>query len=421
MDYKPSKFNVTFFVDQDITGVYNTSSRSLIGMSSEEVNALKSGGTTLSEEAKKICLENGFLVPMATNENKLLDQVRTEGLLHNKVAIYRILPTTACNARCFYCYEDHQQSISMDQATARQTVKFIQACSNNMPVHIQWFGGEPLLNLGVIDYLTQLLQQQRENHNLEFSIITNGSLLDTSIIKKMKFDWDISDIQITLDGTAQEYAKRKRYIKLSNPFDVVLRNISMAVESGLRTTIRLNYDFENYRDILQLIGQLGKVLPHTKNMRIYAYHLFEARPQSNKDEAHEEEWFAIQDALISQGFTTPKQSFSLPLKRTRCFACQTKGFVVMPDGTLFKCPMAINDPSAKVGDVWHGVTNSDIMARWCNTEIEPQCQDCALLPTCQGGCRAGELGYSSERCILQKDFAEKILLRRYIHLTHPEG
>lgn len=257
-----------------------------------------------------------------------------------------------------------------------------------------------------------LLRQQVGDSNIQFSIITNGSLINDELIHKMTRDWNISQIQITLDGTDKEYAKRKNYVGLADPFRTVLQNILLAIQTGIRTVIRLNYDYNNYSDIVKLIDLLGETLPHAENLRVYAYHLFSADTKNPVDQNREKEWLAIQNALILHGFTTPEQAFSLSTKRTRCFACQTKGFVITPDGVLFKCPMAIADANAKVGDIWNGITNEAVMDCWCNIELKTQCHTCVFMPVCQGGCRAGELGYSSERCFPQKEFVDEMLRQR---------
>lgn len=412
MNYKPSKFNYNFQIDEKTVGLYNTFTQALAALRLEEFSALEHGGDLLPAADQRSCIENGFLVPEGRNENALLDQARADGILNSNTAVYRILTTSACNARCFYCYENRNQAISMDRKTATQVARFIQERSGNTSVRVQWFGGEPLLNPEIIEYMTKLLKQQISGNNLQFSIITNGSLINDELIHKMTSDWNISQIQITLDGTEKEYARRKNYVGLADPFRAVLQNIQLAIQSGIRTVIRLNYDYNNYLDILQLIERLGRTLPHAENLRVYAYHLYSTDSQNPVDQSRKEEWFTIQDALILHRFTTPEQAFSLWTRRTRCFACQTKGFVITPEGVLFKCPMAMADSNAKVGDVWNGITNKAAMARWCNIELKTQCRTCVFMPICQGGCRAGELGYSSEVCFPQKEFLDEVLRKR---------
>lgn len=346
MNYILSRYNYDFQVDEKNIGIYNTFTQALAVLRLDEFLVLKQDYSLLPIKTQHSCIENGFLVPEERQETALLDQARINGILNSKTAIYRILTTSACNARCFYCYENRCQTGSMNKKTATQVVRFIQAHSGNSLIQIQWFGGEPLLNTEIIDYITMLLKQQVDNSYLRFTITTNGSLINKELIHKMLNDWSISQIQITLDGTAQEYAKRKNYIHLEDPFETVLRNICWTIQSGIRTVIRLNYDYNNYKDILQLIEQLGNTLPHVENLQVYAYHLYSNDPRNFSDQHRKEEWFAIQNALILHGFKTLKQSHSLWTKRTRCFACQTKGFVVTSEGTLFKCPMAIMDINA---------------------------------------------------------------------------
>lgn len=55
---------------------------------------------------------------------------------------YVILPTTACNARCFYCYESGIEFKSMDDAMAEAVVSYFADSKPEGSIAIHWFGGE---------------------------------------------------------------------------------------------------------------------------------------------------------------------------------------------------------------------------------------------------------------------------------------
>ncbi len=413
MRYKLSKFNYSFIIDSKTMGIYNTLSKALIGLDLQEYEQLNSYSEKgISEEDEKIYLDNGILVPYTKNENNVINSTRINSIINNRMAVYRILPTSACNARCFYCYEDKSNASSMNKETAKQVCRYIFEQSDDRIVKIQWFGGEPLMNIDIIDYITFHLREEYNDNSISFSMITNGSLINEDIVRKMVNLWNISDIQITLDGTAHEYNKRKKYNGIKNAFEVVKNNISLLVNNGINTHVRLNYDFENYIDIINLIEELRKTLPCKNKLHVYSYHLYGVNNNSTIDSKKKEEWFAVQNALIKQGFSTPLELFSLKRRKSQCFACQTNGFVILPNGDLYKCSMSINDKNAKVGNIWDGITNYKSLESWCYSGLKEKCIDCVFLPICQGGCRAGDLNYSSEECFVQKDFIDDVLRER---------
>lgn len=423
MKYKLSKFNYVFNIDNRTMGIYNTLSKALIGLDMQEYEQLYMySSNEISVDKEKIYLDNGILAPYIKNENNVVNKTRIESIISNRVAVYRILPTSDCNARCFYCYEDKRNAVYMNKEIAKQVCDFISENSENRPIKIQWFGGEPLMNTEIIDYITSLLTEKYDNDRISFSMISNGSLINEDIVQKMLNSWKISDIQITLDGTTNEYNKRKNYFDLKNAFEIVKNNILLLVNNGIKTHIRLNYDYNNYLDIINLIEELGKILPHLNNLDVYGYHLYGSNNDNIVDVKKKDEWFAIQNALIKHGFSTPLDAFSLKRRRSQCFACQTNGFVILPTGDLYKCSMSINDSSAKIGDIWNGITNYKSLESWCHTDLKEKCVDCVFLPICQGGCRAGDLNYSSEVCFVQKDFIDDVLRERirYHHLSVSE-
>ena len=67
---------------------------------------------------------------------------------------YTILPTTACNARCFYCYENDWIPVTMTERTADAVVDFILRTKQEGRIQLDWFGGEPLYNIPAIDTIT---------------------------------------------------------------------------------------------------------------------------------------------------------------------------------------------------------------------------------------------------------------------------
>lgn len=61
------------------------------------------------ENHKDILIEKGFYVGIGVDEKKKYDQIKKIMKLKNEkknyINTYVVLTTTACNARCFYCFE----------------------------------------------------------------------------------------------------------------------------------------------------------------------------------------------------------------------------------------------------------------------------------------------------------------------------
>jgi len=113
-----------------------------------------------------------------------------------------ILPTEQCNLRCTYCYEAFEIGRMEDEVVA--AVKNLIA--NRIPelrrLSVDWFGGEPLLAMDVIEEISGLAQQLSEVYpELEYksSITTNGVLLTSEYAQRLSAI-GVRHLHVSLDG-----------------------------------------------------------------------------------------------------------------------------------------------------------------------------------------------------------------------------
>ena len=102
--------------------------------------------------------------------------------------------------------------------------------------------------------------------------------------------------------------------------------------------------------------------------------------------------------LIEKGLLSEDDALNLKFKGGGCYACHQGSFVVSPKGDLYKCTVTLNDSNAIVGNIKNGVDRNKYYFKWVNPKLPNKCNKCVFLPLCQGGCRAGELGYLSVFC-----------------------
>ena len=195
---------------------------------------------------------------------------------------YTILTTTHCNAHCFYCFEHCLGKESMDEKTAKDVVEFIVRTMSSKKIVLQWFGGEPLYNQDVINYICTELKSR----NVEFSsrITTNGYLFDTNEIDRYIKLWNLESATITLDGTEEEHNSRKNFDKKCiNPFNKIIQNIKFLSDNKVSVNIRINYDSNNFNDCKDLIMYLKNYLSDKKYIRINPTLLYGEREKSGND------------------------------------------------------------------------------------------------------------------------------------------
>lgn len=332
-----------------------------------------------------------FFVPNLMDEMQLSRQVTA--FLQDVYAAqgpkyYTILPTTKCNANCFYCFEKKGPQKTMSPDIVQKVIAFIiRNCTSNPRCTFRWFGGEPLLESHTIDYICSQLQNCNTPITYSSEIVTNGLLFTPDMIEHSINLWHLKSIQITLDGCETTYNTTKAYNKSisTNAFHTVVNNIIAISRSKLFLTIRINVDNHNIQEIQTLLVLLADAI-ESKN-RIY----IDIRPLFEKDgyqpiERNESERDSLllsisklQDNAISLGFN---RNLFLE-KHCHVFSCTAdnpNGIVIMPDGGLYRCEHYIG--SSPVGSVDN--PDSSMSAQLWN-EPAPEyssCKLCPLYPSC---------------------------------------
>ncbi len=375
MRYKASLFNYYFDLDNGATGIFNTLSGLLAGFEADKCRMIKNfgeGNYDLEQDTINALISNGFIVPYVLNEYDFINSRRIKSILNNDVSIYR--------ARCFYCYEGSAGHEYMNLDTAEQTVKFIADHIENRKCLIQCFCGEPLMNIPVIDFISDKLGSILGNDRVRFVMMTNASLVAPEVVCKMKQRWNLSIVQVTLDGTRDEYERRKNYLSIKRSFDVVIGNIKSILQTGIKVSIRLNYDKKNCSALCELIQYLREQNFHRKNnLSVYSYPIFCTGGNQRDNSPGWEEWNAIRKSLVENGFVLPLEAYSLNKRKNQCYGCSAKSFAILPDGSLFKCTAAMKYPYAQVGSIWKGITRYDVIDKWCSVALDSSCSQCRNL------------------------------------------
>ncbi len=334
-----------------------------------------------------------FLVPLDASEVKTyLGAVAVLRLLDKKLApghkAYVILPTTACNARCFYCYESGMEAKSMSRKTADDVVEYIKSSKSEGGISIRWFGGEPLMGETAIDRICEGLE--RSGVEFRSDIITNASLLDPQLALKMREKWKVEHAQVTLDGRRTEYLRRKAYVPgFEGAWERVIAGIHLLAENKIRVNIRLNADNDNIDELFLLADELEREFGEEKLVSVYASQLYSGCGSIVRDA----------DAMLHSRITELSEelcSLGLAhggnfgrLRTWRCMADVPNGAaVIAPDGTLYCCEHMI--PQSEIGSIYDRGSEWEHRKRFIRdnsrAEKRRECLECPFMPECTDNC-----------------------------------
>lgn len=358
---------------------YHTLTRELIYLSNKELNSIYS-----DKELNNYLQDHLFLISNEFNEKKFVDEIKSflKLINNNKKGIkqFIILPTTACNARCYYCYELGRKKVSMDLKTALDVAKYIIDNAQEK-IEIEWFGGEPLCNYGAIDVICEELK--KNNINFSSIMVSNAYLFDETLIKKAKNDWHIRSIQITIDGSEEIYNKTKAYVYHGvNAYQRVLNNIELLLKENIHVEIRLNMDRNNVDDLNTLCESLINRFNNYKNFNIYTVLLrdfgFNINEFENKDlalDAYEN----LQNKLFKMGYGA-KKYINNKIQVNQCMADCDESIVILPDGRLGKCEHESEDNL--IGSIYDDKKDLNMLNVWKETIEIDYCKECLFYPDC---------------------------------------
>ncbi|MFA5879055.1 MAG: radical SAM protein [Candidatus Margulisiibacteriota bacterium] len=339
-------------------------------------------------------LANGVLVEEFADETfrNILKLKRLQHNLDTKKLSLTIAPTRECNFNCIYCYEKERPSIFMTEETETRVISFIKQFKDLKYIRLVWYGGEPLLSFDRICSLSNKINELKIPFNA--LLVTNGFLLNDEKIGKLT-ELNINAVQITLDGLNEVHNTRRPLKNGNQTFDIIIKNIEDLVQNWQgHLSIRVNLDQSNKHDyhlVHKEIFERLNSLPLKASFSVYPGIINdcnELHPDASCLFNKEDEAKFTLDQFSNYGITDlrlfPKISYGC------CDAAFRQGYVIGPEGELYKCWHDIGREDRIIGKLDNEdlgnlgiVANYMVAASYLNDQ---QCLDCFCFPICDGGC-----------------------------------
>ena len=292
---------------------------------------------------------------------------------------YTILPTTGCNARCVYCYEEGWTPVSMTARTADDVAAFICRTKGEGPVRIEWFGGEPLLGADRIARICRGLQAQGVAYTS--AIITNGTLLTADMAREAVDLWHLRRAQVSMDGGRADYEARKRYVDPTRyNYDGAMAAVELLSDAGVNVVLRVNYDGENLPRVQDSLAECRSRFAGRRNVSIYMEQLF----QSVTAEENAALYRAAESVMTRVGdldleHTAPVYA---RLKTHYCMVDSDRSVIIDPKGGLHRCEHDVG--GAPFGTIY----DEALVLPKAEPALAAECRGCVFLPDCMAFCKA---------------------------------
>ncbi|MCL2837888.1 MAG: thioether cross-link-forming SCIFF peptide maturase [Oscillospiraceae bacterium] len=338
-----------------------------------------------------------------------------------------------CNLRCKYCFADdgaYQGSRAlMSEEIALGAVDFLVANSaNRRNLEIDFFGGEPLMNFGVVKKTVEYARalEKKFDKNFRFTITTNGVLLNDENMKYI--NENMHNVVLSLDGRKDVNDRVRKTAGGGGSYDLVLKKLLTMAESRNQDNYYVRgtytaYNLDFAADVLHL-ADLGFVQTSVEP----------AVAADDKEYALREEHlprlFDEYERLAAEYARRMREKddefrffhFMIDLEQGPCVIKRLSGcgagceyVAVTPEGDIYPCHQFVGMIEYKIGDIENGIQNEEIRTKLngCNVYTKDVCSDCFAKFYCGGGCVANAGIYNGDvnvphkvSCELQKKRVE---------------
>jgi uncharacterized protein len=376
-----------------------------------EFSVLSDFPHSVSEEIQEL-FKYKILVKNADEDEKVLNFIRSK-IPEPSISVCYFILSEQCNLACKYCFlgnnaPEKRKNFSLAAMTKENAEKsimfFIKQLEisnndslNNKP-NIIFYGGEPLINFPVLEYVAERINDLKQKvkciENIELSVVTNGLLLDLPKLNRLK-ELNVA-LAISIDGCTEE-ANAMRVDMYGNPsFPKVVEVLDKIKEAGVDVSLSITLTEETIKDkqkILDLITVYG-----IKGLGFNILMSDESFKPS--DEYNENAAQFIIDMFIElrkigvyedrimrkiKAFSKSQIYFS------DCAATSGSQIVITPDGNVGVCHGCLSNRQFFVSSVNDEVFNARtniVFMEWAKlTPInKPECLSCEALGICGGGC-----------------------------------
>jgi uncharacterized protein len=446
MHWKVSRYTHAIDLDDGKGLLHNGRTGSIVELSPRvygKVRELFDSGQSIEEPNRGSRLRQlfshliagGFVVRQPIDELGLLeDTYETER--KRSQFLLTILPTFGCNLGCDYCFVGKKKGM-MSLETQNHIVQFVSShiANHSIPsMNVDWFGGEPLLSMSVIQYLSAEFIRICGSHGIPYhsQVITNGTVITPNVVAALQ-EAQVQRLQITIDGPPDLHDIRRPYkAGHSSSFSAIMSGLPLVIGKFL-IRLRINVDNRNLHAVwplIDLFAEKGWLGPDTEFFPYLARisPFTEACSTMSNFVCSMDDFYRVQfrwmERLEKAGVPVSAQGlYQFPEPKTyNCGAVGANGFVFTPEGEIHKCGLAVDNSPEAIGHVSRPLDSTHPNAvKWQQYSPfqNPVCRNCEFLPTCLGGCPRNQIEMrevqKKENCTYHKQFEHQILL---FHLGH---
>ena len=320
-----------------------------------------------------------------------------------------------CNLTCRYCFaeegEYRGQRALMDIGVGQKAIDFlIRHAGERRHLEVDFFGGEPLMNLDVVKAVTAYGRKQEKKYGkrFRFTLTTNGLLLNDDA--SAFINAEMENVVLSLDGRKAVNDQMRRKAGGQGSYDDIVPKLQKLVANrhGKSYYVRGTFTRENLdfgKDALHLADLgfryisvepvVGDALAHYTLRETDLPAIFQAYEQLAVDMLARQ---GTDDAFDFFHFMIDLTGGPCVIKRLSGCGAGTSYMAVTPEGDLYPCHQFVGHDAFKMGDVDNGIVNQEKWREFqsCGLFANEDCAACWAKYYCGGGCAANAFHMNGE-------------------------
>ncbi|WKR22089.1 radical SAM/SPASM domain-containing protein [Actinomyces israelii] len=313
-----------------------------------------------------------------------------------------LILTERCNLGCSYCYagKGAYGKSSLNRIQAQQIDDEVSFLERTFPLgieHLQFFGGEPLLEIRAIGELCERASNSFSMRESARSIVTNGTVLNESILEVLVSN-NIS-VTVSLDGPAELHDRYRVFKKGGRgSFESIIKNAERMASGGLNLAVQLTVSPATVEAYLEERLNVEAFMDQLVSVGVKYLHLSPVIDIHGGKFAFSQEQFAglgdLQSRMIAAAHARGLRNNAVAeaynfLTKRQCnpgyCGAGLDEITIDVNGDLYPCFMLINRSGYRLGTIRDGVTNSALVAdleanrKSCSTV----CSRCPIKDVCK--------------------------------------
>lgn len=320
-----------------------------------------------------------------------------------------------CNMDCEYCFAgkgDYSgKSGIMSLEVGKKALDYlVEKSGTKRHLEVDFFGGEPLINWDVCKEIVKYGRELEKKHDkiFNFTLTTNGVLIDEDVIEFT--NKEMGNVVLSMDGRRNTHDRMRKTKTGDGTYNKIIDNFKSLVDSRTSTENEVkskeyymrgtytSYNRDFAADVIAMADMGFKetsIEPVVSDPKApYALHEEDIPKLFAEYEKLANEM--LERRRNGEGFNFYHYSVDMEggpciYKRVSGCGVSTEYLAVTPTGDLYPCHQFVGDDDMKVGNIYDGITNPEVMeifGKGNNLYTRDECRNCWAKLYCAGGCAA---------------------------------